>query len=910
MVHHYRADPPLGSFEANSERFRYLDLAALMTGGRESLARLPFCLRIVLENALRQALMQPHAGRDPGIEALLEAAPRRTDSGALGEPVALRVTRVLLPDSSGIPALIDLAALRAAVVADGGDHRRVEPVVPVELVVDHSLIVERHGRPDAIGFNVGQEFKRNAERYRFLRWAAQAFERVEVVPPGMGIVHQVHLERLARVIDSSDTAWGRLLHPEFVLGGDSHTPMINGLGVLGWGVGGVEAEAAMLGQPVLLPLPAVVGVRLTGALAPGATATDLVLAVTQRLRQHGVVGRFVEFFGDGIDALPVADRATVANMAPEYGATAAYFPIDDQTLVYLRQTGREEHWIALIERYARRAGFFRTADAPEPDFDERIEIDLARVEPSVAGPRRPQDRLGLAQVAADFHARLLASRESGGYQLPVQETTARLAVAIDGEAVELRQGSIVIAAITACTNTSNPRVMLAAGLLARNAMRRGLKPPAYVKTSMAPGSRVVTRYLAQTGLLAGLEELGFHVVGYGCTTCSGKSGPLVPGVGDAVDAESLIAVAVTSSNRNFEGRIHKQVRAAYLMSPPLVVAYALAGRIDIDLTAQPLGRDARGESVYLRDLWPDSAELEALDRATHEPALFRDNYAALFEGTDEWQALTVAEGALFAWDPDSTYILEPPFLAQVAQQPPLADALLGARALALFGDQLNTDHISPAGEILPDSDAGQYLASRGVPQHAFNAFTMRRGNHHVMLRGTFAHPRIQNLLVPSTPGGFTRLAPDGEHLRIHEAATRLRRAGHPAIVLAGAEYGMGSSRDWAAKGPYLLGVRAVLARSFERIHRANLVALGILPLRFRADDSVKSLGLTGFETFDFSGIERALVDGSPVHAQARADDGQIIRFEMTLDCQAPAEAATLRQGGMFRQFLAQCSTSG
>jgi aconitate hydratase len=845
---------------------------------------LPYCLRVVVENLVRNRafLMLSEAE----IARVADWSP-----GTAAFSVPMRVSRVILPDSSGLPVLNDLGGLRAAMARRGLAPQAAGPQIPVDLVVDHSLIAEAAGHAGAAAFNVAREFERNAERYSHLKWAQQAFDGLRVVPPGMGIVHQVHIERLARVVDTETRDGVDWAFPEFVLGGDSHTPMVGALGVLAWGVGGIEAEAAILGQPHMVRIDKVVGVRLTGRLREGAVTTDLVLALTQRLREVGVVGQFVEFIGDGAAALTVPDRATLSNMAPEYGATIGYFPIDAGAIAYLRQTGRLEGHIALVEAYARAAGLYREAGDPEPRYSQVVELDVSAVEPSMAGPRRPQDRLALAAVKPGFADLLPRSAGEGGFG-----ADPAFSATVCGEPVG--HGALAIAAITSCTNTSNPGVMLGAGLLARRAVELGLKPKPWVKASLAPGSRVVTRYLEQAGLLTYLEQLGFHLVGYGCTTCSGKSGPIHPEMERAV-GEGLVAAAVLSGNRNFEGRIHRLVRAAYLASPLLVVAYALAGRVDIDIAAEPLGEDAEGRPVYLRDLWPASSAVAALLGVAADPTLYRANYADLFQGTELWARLPSQTGPLFSWDPASTYMKEPPFFAaQEGERRGWADTLDGARVLGLFGDSLTTDHIAPAGEIPLDSPAGRYLSDQGVAQKSFNAFTQRRGNHEVLLRGIFANPRIRNLLVPEAEGGTTRHFPDGATGSTYDTAMAYKAEGVPAIVLAGKDYGMGSSRDWAAKGPALLGVRVVIAESYERIHRSNLTALGILPLRFRAGESWRSLGLTGAERFGFTGLEAAL-DGGAVQVVAEPAEGPPIGFEAEPAIESPIEAACLKAGGMF-----------
>lgn len=866
-----------------------VDLRAL-TASRQR--PLPHCLRIILENLARRALAGDASEAD--VAKIAGWTPRTS-----GLSVPLTVSRVILPDSSGLPVLMDLAAARDVVAAQGGDAGTVEPKVPVTLVVDHSLIVDVAGRSDAQAQNIAHEYRRNGERYSFFKWAEQAFDMLRVVPPGAGIIHQVHLERLAQVIETADLPGiGRLSGPEFVLGCDSHTPMVNGLGVLGWGVGGIDGEAAALGLPYVARVPRVVGLRLTGRLPAGATTTDLVLRVTERLREVGVVGDFIEAFGPSLPELTVPDRATIANMAPEYGATACLFPIDDQTLAYLRQSGRDEAHVARIEAYAKAVGLFAEAGDPEPEFSDVVEIDLSTVAPSVAGPKRPQDRVPLTELKDAFTAALTAPVSAGGFGLTPDQVDMRVPVA--GLDRPVRHGTIAIAAITSCTNTSNPSVMIGAGLLARNAVARGLAVPGWVKTSLAPGSRLVTDYLDEAGLLASLEALGFHVVGYGCTTCSGKSGPIDADLAEAIADNDLVAAAVLSGNRNFEGRIHKSVRAAYLASPPLVVAFALAGRVDIDFETEPLGTDARGQPVFLRDIWPDAADVQRLVEASQRPDRFQKSYATLFDGAELWQRLDAPGGTRFAWDEASTYIRRPPFFELATD--PLPDAIEGLRVLIHAGDSLTTDHVTPSGEILPDSQAGQYLIGQGVQPQAFNAVTQRRGNHEFMARVTFANQRMKNRLVPEREGGWTRREPEGTIETVFTAAEAYRDEGVPVMVLAGRDYGMGSSRDWAAKGPKLLGVRLVLAENFERIHRANLIGMGIVPITFLSGEDADGLGLTGFERFDVSGLHAALDTGSPVSITAHGPQGART-FKGRLDLASAHEAALLRSGGLFATLL-------
>ncbi len=875
--------------------YAMFSLPALAGAGLD-VARLPYSLRILLENLLRSEDGVVVTRDD--VEALARWQPR----GGPPREIAFRPARVLLQDFTGVPAVVDLAAMRDAMAALGGDPARIDPDQPVELVIDHSVQVDAWASPEAFRINRDLDYARNRERYTFLRWAQGAFRSFRLVPPARGIVHQVNLEALARVVFSSDELPGGgdgrpLAYPDTLLGTDSHTPMINGLGVLGWGVGGIEAEAAMLGQPVAMLVPEVVGFRLQGALRPGATATDLVLTVTEMLRRHGVVGKFVEFYGPGLRSLSIADRATIANMAPEYGATCAMFPVDAETLRYLRFTGRPPERVALVEAYMRAQGLFHDEASPEPRFSETLGLDLGTVEPSVAGPRRPQDRIPLSRAAGAFQAALPSLLPAGAASPPAPAGTG-----------DLPHGAVVIAAITSCTNTSNPSVMLAAGLLARNAVERGLRTRPWVKTSLAPGSRVVARYLDLAGLQPFLDALGFHLVGYGCTTCIGNSGPLPEAVSRQIAERGLVACAVLSGNRNFEGRIHPEVRANYLMSPPLVVAYALAGRMDLDLTREPLGTDATGQPVYLADIWPSPEAVAAAVAAALRPEMFRESYADMEAGDEAWAALPVPAGQRYRWEPGSTYVKRPPYFDGMAREAPAAmPDIRGARALLVLGDSVTTDHISPAGSIRPDSPAGRFLIEQGVKPADFNSYGARRGNHEVMVRGTFANVRIRNRLAPGTEGGFTTHLPSGEVTTVWEAALRYQRAGTPLVVLAGHEYGAGSSRDWAAKGPALLGIRAVLARSFERIHRANLVGMGLLPLQLLDGQSIETLGLTGRETFEILGVDAAVRAAAPagrrVRVVARPDDGPEVRFEALVRIDTPQEAEYYRHGGILLSVL-------
>ena len=888
--------------------FRIAHLPTLEVAGLP-VTRLPYALKILLENLLRREDGRVVPADD--IEAVGHWEPA-------AEPhveIAFMPGRVLLQDFTGVPAVADLAAMRDAMAAMGSDAARINPLQPAELVIDHSVQVDEYGSAAALLINAEREFERNEERYLFLRWGQTAFENFRVVPPATGIVHQVNLEYLARGVMTSqnDVAEPPFAYPDTLVGTDSHTTMINGLGVLGWGVGGIEAEAAMLGQPIAMLVPQVVGFRLVGALPEGTTATDLVLRVTEMLRNHGVVGKFVEFFGPGLAELRLADRATIANMAPEYGATCGIFPIDRAAIDYLRFTGRSEAQVELVEAYCREQGLFHGPETPEAEYSDTLELDLGAVEPSLAGPRRPQDRVPLSEVKDSFLGQLpQLSTRGGGLPAFDGDDAADHAPAADdaedaGAGAEITDGSVVIAAITSCTNTSNPSVMLAAGLLAKNAVGAGLRTRPWVKTSLAPGSKVVTDYLAEAGLTPHLEELGFHTVGYGCTTCIGNSGPLPPAISAAIAEDELVAVSVLSGNRNFEGRISSEVRANYLASPPLVVAYALAGRIDIDLYGEPLANGPNGP-VYLRDIWPAQADIQAALESSLRPEMFKRQYADVFAGSETWQALDVPSGQTFDWQADSTYVKQPPFFVDMPRLPqPVAD-IRGARALALLGDTVTTDHISPAGPISTDSPAAAYLRDLGVERAQFNSYGARRGNHEVMMRGTFANVRLRNHLVPGVEGGYTALLPEGEQMSIFDAATAYRERGVPQIILAGLEYGTGSSRDWAAKGPRLLGVRAVIARSYERIHRSNLVGMGIAPLEFRDGEGAEQLGLTGREEYAVEGLAAGLAadfePGLEVTVRATGENGATI-FRALVRLDTPQEAEYYRHAGILQYVLRQ-----
>ncbi len=873
----------------------YYRLDALAREGIANLDRLPMTVKILLENVLRRV-----DGRVVTRDHVVGLANWGSGTPGDGE-VPFMPARVLLQDFTGVPAIVDLAAMRSAVARMGGDPQRINPLVPVDLVIDHSVQVDVFGSQGAFRANVEKEYGRNLERYLLLRWAQTAFQNSRVVPPGTGIVHQVNLEFLAPVVATRPQGNETVAMPDTLVGTDSHTTMINGLGVLGWGVGGIEAEAVMLGEPLYLLTPPVVGFKLHGALREGATATDLVLTITQMLRKHGVVGKFVEFHGTGLGQLPLPDRATLANMAPEYGATAGLFPVDDVTLAYLRLTGRSDSQVDLVERYCKEQGLFRTDQTPEPHFTEQLELDLSTVEPSLAGPRRPQDRLPLGQVRRGF--RDAFPKVFGGDGASQDAAGRAVEVGFDGVRANVGDGSVAIAAITSCTNTSNPSVMVGAGLLAKKAVERGLGVSPWVKTSLAPGSRAVTEYLEKAGLLPYLEALRFHLVGYGCTTCIGNSGPLPTPVADAVRENDLVVAAVLSGNRNFEGRIHPLVRASFLASPPLVVAYALAGTVDIDLTNDPIGHDPNGQAVYLRDIWPTSNEVRAALETAVTPEVFRQTYASVFQGDEVWRDLPVPEGSLYAWDPTSTYIQEPPFFENLSPQPePLRD-IRGARVLAMLGDSITTDHISPAGSIPPTSPAGQWLIERGVQPVDFNSYGARRGNHQVMMRGTFGNVRLRNELTPEREGDWTVHLPDGEEMRIYDASQRYIAEGTPLIVIAGKEYGSGSSRDWAAKGTLLLGIKATLAESYERIHRSNLVGMGVLPLQFKPGDDRRSLGLTGREQFDVEGISDNLRPQQELTVRVRREDGTEFSFGAIARVDSPIEVDYLRHGGILTMVL-------
>ncbi len=914
MNQHAKSFDAADTLNVGNRSYAYFRLDAVEKAGLTKLARLPYSLKILLENLLRFEDGRSVTRTD--IEALARWNPKEQSE----KEIAFRPARVLLQDFTGVPCVVDLAAMRDAMAAMGGDPKAINPLQPVELVVDHSVQIDFFGSNDALQKNANLEFERNRERYAFLKWGQSALDGFRAVPPDTGIVHQVNIEYLARVIFGDGGAGvafdakNATAYPDTAVGTDSHTTMVNGVGVLAWGVGGIEAEAAMLGQPVTMLIPEVIGFRLEGKLREGVTATDLVLKITEMLRRKGVVGKFVEFFGKGLSSLPVADRTTIGNMSPEFGSTCAIFPIDDRTLEYLRLTGRAPEHIALVEAYAKAQGLFRTDATPDAEFTDILHLDLGEVEPNVAGPRRPQDRVNLRDVKRTFNDAMnewIGARDANNgalsrWQGEGGSQTATIALTQK----DVSDGSVVIAAITSCTNTSNPSVLMGAGLLARNAVERGLQSKPWVKTSLAPGSKVVTDYLVKAGLQPYLDQLGFNLVGYGCTTCIGNSGPLPPDVAETVAEQDLIVAAVLSGNRNFEGRIHPQVRANYLASPPLVVAYALAGRMDIDLTTEPLGADRAGQPIYLKDIWPSNDEIAKTVAECVNDSMFKARYADVFKGDDNWAKLQVAPSERYAWDPKSEYVKRPPYFENMPAQPaPLTD-IKNSRVLAMFGDSITTDHISPAGNIAKTSPAAKYLMDHGVEPKDFNSYGARRGNHEVMVRGTFANVRLRNQLVPGVEGGVTRYLPTGEQMPIYDAAMKYKGEGTPQIVLAGKEYGSGSSRDWAAKGPYLLGIKAVIAESFERIHRSNLIGMGVLPLEFEGGADRSTYGLTGEEVYEITGIAKSVAPR--MHAHVRATDpksGKTVEFKALVRIDTPDEAEYYRHGGILQFVLRQLRAS-
>ncbi|MEA2700902.1 MAG: aconitate hydratase [Myxococcales bacterium] len=894
----------LSTLKVGNKEYAVHRLSALKKAGLDP-DRLPFSLRILLENLLRTE--DGRTVRAADIKTLAGWQPKSEPA----DEIAFQPSRVLLQDFTGVPAVVDLAAMREAMRRLGGDAKKINPLLPAELVIDHSVQVDEFGSPQALSLNAAIEFQRNKERYAFLRWGQSAFRNFQVVPPDTGIVHQVNLEYLARVVFTAPPAApGELpmAYPDTVVGTDSHTTMVNGLGVLGWGVGGIEAEAAMLGQPMSMLIPQVIGFRLHGKLREGSTATDLVLVVTEQLRKRGVVGKFVEFFGPGVAALSLADRATIANMAPEYGATCGMFPIDAETLRYLRFSGRPEEQVALVEAYAREQGLFGAGEVKAPEYTDTMDLDLASVEPSLAGPKRPQDRVRLSAARQSFE-QALPSLIKPKKKAAGEAAAAAGVAAASNAAPDVKHGSVVIAAITSCTNTSNPSVMVAAGLVAKKAVEKGLDTKPWVKTSLAPGSKVVTEYLNEAKLTPFLDKLRFHTVGYGCTTCIGNSGPLPGPVSQAIDERDLVVASVLSGNRNFEGRINPEVRANYLMSPPLVVAFALAGRIDIDLDTEPLGTDGAGQPVFLRDIWPTTDEVTKTMAAAIKPEMFVRSYSVVFEGDERWQKLAVPQGETYVWEGDSTYIKHPPYFEGMQKTPAPVGDIRQARVLALLGDSVTTDHISPAGSIKKDGPAGKYLLAHGVDAKDFNSYGARRGNHEVMVRGTFANVRLKNLLAPGTEGGVTRHLPDGQVMSIFDASVQYAAEKVPLVVLAGKEYGSGSSRDWAAKGPLLLGVRLVIAESYERIHRSNLVGMGIVPLQFMPGQNAENLGLSGEESFETVGLPALLggnfVGGRTLVVKATRSDGRTAEFSTLVRIDTPQEIAYYQHGGILQYVLRQ-----
>jgi aconitate hydratase A / 2-methylisocitrate dehydratase len=886
------------TFDTGDGRAYYYRLAQLEESGFGTMARLPFSIRVLLEAVLRE-----WDGIQITDEDVFGLAQWNAKAPAQRE-VPFKPARVLLQDFTGVPCLVDLAAMRDAMHDLGGDLTKIQPQIPVDLVLDHSVQVDYAGTDDALRLNATLEMQRNHERYEFIHWGQKAFENFRVVPPGIGIVHQVNLEYLAKGVRSRPEGNSRVVYPDSLVGADSHTTMINGLGIVGWGVGGIEAEAAMLGQPIYIVTPEVIGVKITGKLPEGATATDLALTVTQMLRRKGVVEKFVEFYGSGLSTMSLPDRATIANMSPEYGATIGFFPIDAETLNYLRRTGRTEAEVTLVERYYTAQGMFRTDDTPDPEYTDTLELDLGTIEPSLAGPKRPQDRVRLSDMRKTFHAALIAPINERGYAKAGSELDEHAHIVMeDGEAVEIGHGAVVLAAITSCTNTSNPSVMIGAGLLAQKAVARGLKVPGYVKTSMAPGSRVVTDYLREAGLMDALNTLGFNVVGYGCTTCVGNSGPLPERVAQALTESNVVAAAVLSGNRNFEGRINPLVKANYLASPPLVVAYALAGTTDIDLAQEPIGKDEGGNPVFLREIWPSQQEIAEAIAKTAKPDVFRRLYSDVSSSNPDWNTIPSDDSLRYRWDEASTYIQPPPFFHDIAAMSDPPRPIRNARVLALFGDSITTDHISPAGNIAAASPAGRYLIERGISKQDFNQYGTRRGNDRVMVRGTFANIRIKNLMMPGVEGGVTVHYPDREQMSIFDAAMQYQREGVPLVVIAGKEYGTGSSRDWAAKGTVLLGVRAVLAESFERTHRSNLVGMGVLPLQFKPGQNAATLGLTGEEMITIEGVNEGLAPRQDIRINVTKPDGTLFSFEATMRLDTPIEVDYYANGGILPLVL-------
>jgi aconitate hydratase len=885
------------TLSVDGKDYTYYDITSLQEFGLGNISKLPCSLKILLEAALRNY--------DDNLVTMEHIKSIASWSGqSTSDEIPFTPSRIILQDFTGVPVVVDLAAMRTAMHESGADASKINPIVPVDLVIDHSVIVDSYGSSESLSYNVQKEFERNRERYELLKWAQNTFSNFRVFPPSIGIVHQVNLELLASVATVRSDGEGEAVFPDTLVGTDSHTPMINGIGVLGWGVGGIEAEACMLGQPLYFLVPEVIGLRLRGSLPIGSTATDLVLTITELLRKEGVIGKFVEFFGEGTGNISVEDRATVANMCPEYGATAAYFPVDNKTLDYLRATGREESHISLIEKYYKAQGMFRTDDSPIPIFTKVLELDLSTVEPSLAGPKRPQDRINLKDMKDSYRKVITAPLEEGGYGIEKGDANKTVTIRYkDGGEENLSNGAVVISAITSCTNTSNPHVMIGAGLLAKKAVEKGLKKPRYVKSSFGPGSLVVTEYLRNAGLLPYLEQLGYNVVGYGCTTCIGNSGPLSEEVSEAIDKNDMTVAAVLSGNRNFEGRIHPQTKMNYLVSPPLVIAYGLAGTVDIDLYSDPISYNDKNEPVYLKDIWPSDEEIEAAIKAHVKPHIYRDKYDGIFHTNELWNSLPVPDGNIYEWSEASTYIRKSTFFDNMGIDPNKINDILGAQVLALLGDSVTTDHISPAGSIPETSDAGIHLTSQNVKTDHLNTYGSRRGTHEVMMRGTFANIRIRNRMIPGVEGGYTRYLPTGEIVSIYDAAMKYKETDTPLVVIAGKEYGTGSSRDWAAKGTALLGVKAVLAQGFERIHRSNLIGMGVLPIQFTEGVSAESLGITGTESFDILGLSENLYPNKRLQVRAIRQDGSTLTFEAIARIDSKIEMEYYEQGGILNMIL-------
>ncbi|WP_134704624.1 aconitate hydratase AcnA [Ammoniphilus sp. YIM 78166] len=888
------------TFSVNDKKYDYFRINALEEQGLGNVSRLPYSVKVLLESAVREydgiAITEEH------ISKLANWTVERDPN----QEVPFKPARILLHDTTGLPAMVDMASMRESVQRAGGDVSSVNPLIPVDLVVDHSITVDYFGRPDAMELNEKTNFERNMERFRFFRWAQKAFDNFRVVPPASGIMHQINMEYLASVATVKEDEDGLMVYPDSLVGTDSHTTMINGMGVVAWGVGGIEAEAAMLGLPLYFVVPEVVGFKLTGTLPEGTTATDLALTVTNLLRKKGVVGKFVEFYGAGVAALSIADRATIANMAPEYGATMGFFPVDQETLNYLALIGKNEEQIALVETYYKAQGMFMSPDRPEPVYSYGIELDLSTVVPSLAGPKRPQDRVDLSQMKQHYHEVVRNPVDKGGYDLSEEELRKEIAVEHpNGEKTVIRNGTVVLAAITSCTNTSNPNVLIAAGLVAKNAVERGLKKPAYVKSSLTPGSRVVTDYLNESGLMTYLEDLGFHIAGYGCATCIGNSGPLPLEVSQAITENDLTVAGVLSGNRNFEGRVHPEIKANYLASPPLVIAYALAGTVDIDFATEPIGYDQKDQPVYLKDIWPTSGDIQGWLGHAVRPELFRERYKEVYQANEQWNSIDVPASELYDWDEKSTYIQNPPFLDVLPEIPDDIRDIQSARALAILGDSVTTDHLSPSGAIRVDSPAGRYLLEKGVKREDFNSYPSRRGNHKVMIRGALANHRIRNLMVPGSEGGVTKYLPTGEVMSMFEASLKYQENQTALFLIAGKEYGTGSSRDWAAKGTHLLGVKAVIAESFERIHRSNLVGMGVLPLQFVPGTTAETLGLTGSETFRTVGLSDSIKPGQKIKIQANREDGSIFEFDAILRLDSVVDIEYYRNGGIMQKVVRQ-----